>query len=246
MITKPDSVAVINVNPGMLTTSFATSAFRMWQHDLRHNKLIGDMAFAKFGPDLTVARNSVVQTFLEGPFEWLLQIDSDMGFPENALDRLAAHTVGPDGTERHILGVVCPILKGAVIVPVPDDPTKPAIRASRSGVSVVANAFWWQTTPEGRRVVVTTNKPPNPENSAVLPCDGIGAAFLLVHRSVFEKMRKEQKYPYWFGPIYMDEDHASEDLGFCMRAKECGFTTWAVSRIEVRHEKSVMLDMPRW
>lgn len=240
-----NSVLVANPNPGHVSTDFATSVFRMWRHDQENAQRIEDLTLSKFGPDLTLARNSLVHAFLSrSNLEWLLQIDSDMSFPEDVLDRMNPWT-GGEGN-RQILGGVCPILHGGVTVPHPEDPSQAQSTVKVQHISLLPNAFWWKTDAEGKRVLVTTNRPDNPSRLPVVPCDGIGAAFLLVHRDVFVQMRKELPYPHWFGPVYLENEHASEDLGFCIRAKQCGFQTWAVTRLGVRHEKSVMLDEVRW
>lgn len=64
-----------------------------------------------------------------------------------------------------------------------------------------------------------------------------GFGFLLIKRGVFEKI----KYP-WFGPKYskMNQcvDFASEDVSFCLRAKEVGFKIHIDPTVWVRHEKT--------
>lgn len=67
-----------------------------------------------------------------------------------------------------------------------------------------------------------------------------GFGFLLIKRGVFEKI----KYP-WFAPKFSKigecYDFASEDVSFCLRAKECGFKVYIDPTVWVRHEKKVKL-----
>lgn len=63
-----------------------------------------------------------------------------------------------------------------------------------------------------------------------------GFGFLLIKRGVFEKI----KYP-WFGPKYETigqcVDFSSEDVSFCLRAKEAGFKIHIDPTVWVRHQK---------
>lgn len=67
-----------------------------------------------------------------------------------------------------------------------------------------------------------------------------GFGFLLIKRGVFEQI----KYP-WFGPKFSKMgdcyDFASEDVSFCMRAKEAGFKIHIDPTIWIRHEKKIRL-----
>jgi GT2 family glycosyltransferase len=67
-----------------------------------------------------------------------------------------------------------------------------------------------------------------------------GFGFLLIKRGVFEKI----KYP-WFGPKYHTigncVDFASEDVSFCLKAKEFGFKIYVDPTVWVRHQKLVSL-----
>jgi GT2 family glycosyltransferase len=63
-----------------------------------------------------------------------------------------------------------------------------------------------------------------------------GFGFLLIKRGIFESI----KYP-WFGPVYTTigecHDFASEDVSFCMRAREAGFKIYVDPTVWVKHEK---------
>jgi hypothetical protein len=81
----------------------------------------------------------------------------------------------------------------------------------------------------------------------------VGAAFLLVHRRVFEAMRKAGAAGeswIWFG---RDDNlrltgenslmqRAGEDTSFCRRAEELGFSIWGDSRVQVGHLKVTRID----
>jgi GT2 family glycosyltransferase len=78
-----------------------------------------------------------------------------------------------------------------------------------------------------------------------------GFAFLLIKRGVFEKVG----FP-WFRPVYsyyeeIDTEKAvSEDIGFCILAREKGVKVYADPNIIVGHEKRRILggdyEQPTW
>jgi hypothetical protein len=67
-----------------------------------------------------------------------------------------------------------------------------------------------------------------------------GLGFMLVKKGVFEKL----EYP-WFSPrnltIGNASDFCSEDVGFCLKAKDVGFKIYIDPRIKVGHEKKLMV-----
>lgn len=78
------------------------------------------------------------------------------------------------------------------------------------------------------------------KSTSLMEVSYTGFGFLLIKRGVFEKI----KYP-WFGPKFSKMgncyDFASEDVSFCMRAKESGFKIHIDPTVWVRHEKMVKL-----
>ena len=86
-----------------------------------------------------------------------------------------------------------------------------------------------------------------PEN-AMFQVGGTGAAFLLVHRSVYEAIKAKgfsETFP-WFeetsGHLYnMKPQPVGEDLTFCIRAGLCGFPIHVHTGVEIGHHKSHVL-----
>lgn len=78
----------------------------------------------------------------------------------------------------------------------------------------------------------------------LVPVDYCGFGFVLVRRGVFERL----EYP-WFRPIYMEmgacREFTSEDVGFCMLAKQAGVSILVDPKVVVGHEKAVVLAPPR-
>lgn len=76
------------------------------------------------------------------------------------------------------------------------------------------------------------------------PVDYNGMGFMMVKKGVYEKLN----YP-WFEPKFFEytkdnkliRDFCSEDVGFCLKAKESGILVYLDPSIRVGHEKSVVL-----
>lgn len=82
-----------------------------------------------------------------------------------------------------------------------------------------------------------------PENT-VAKVDATGAACLLVHRTVFEKMAETYPPPV---PFFADEILPSgllrgEDITFCHRARGLGFPIFVHTGVKVGHVKQVVID----
>jgi len=78
--------------------------------------------------------------------------------------------------------------------------------------------------------------------NALIEVDGVGTGSLLIHRNVFNKMKK----PY-FEFIYNEIGlvDLSEDLNFCRKAQKAGFKIWVDKRIVASHYKTIDLK-PIW
>ena len=84
------------------------------------------------------------------------------------------------------------------------------------------------------------------ENSQVVEIDSSGMGFMLIHRSVFEKMRDTHpdfRLFRWFGRQTIEHDGGilgryGEDIAFCHRAQQCGYKIWGHTGVVVDHIKS--------
>jgi hypothetical protein len=153
--------------------------------------------------DVPIGRNQTAKYFLENAeFQWLCFIDSDMGFGTQALHLL--HEAA-DPVERPIVGALCFAQRDLV-------------RDGRHGYRWEARPtiFDFTTFPDGKqRFAFRTHYPVN----GILQCDGTGAAFLLIHRSVMAAMLNEYG-PVWFDRILDPDGLMSEDLSFFKRWME--------------------------
>ena len=82
------------------------------------------------------------------------------------------------------------------------------------------------------------------DGGEVLRVIGTGAACLLVHRTVFEKIYEnygDTAWP-WFQETSLNGHTVGEDFTFCIRAGEAGFPVHVDTRVEFGHEKLVNIN----
>jgi GT2 family glycosyltransferase len=170
---------------------------------------------------LATARNTGCQRFLdETDHEWLWFIDTDMGFLPDTIDRLVD---AADPIERPVVGGLCFSLQevaydgygGRRVTPVPT-----LFVPARTAEGVVGFTTRWQY----------------PENT-MLQVAGTGAACLLIHRTVLEKLRA-QFGDSWFDRVrYEDGVLISEDLSFCARLMQQGIPLFVHTGVKTTHHK---------
>jgi hypothetical protein len=146
------------------------------------------------------ARNLVMKELLESDHEWLFMVDADMGFRSDALAE--AHLVA-DAETRPIIGGLCFAQR----------------ELQHDGLA----GYRWHPRPtifdyvqhsDGLRRFTYRQ---HYEVNALAPCAATGAAMLLIHRTVGEKVLNR------FGPVWFDRipdcdgGYMSEDISFFAR-----------------------------
>lgn len=223
------SVAVCYLHaPDHVATSFHHSLLAMMMRDQAYSRRVCNL-FPSFASAMGIpsARNVTTRRALNFPgVEWVLWIDSDMGFEPDTLDRLL-EAADPD--ERPIVGGLCFAQlyeQDDVSGFVPATSDAPTLYTFVPGTNVFER---WSDWPRGE----------------VVECDATGAAMLLVHRSVFDKIAEDGGCDCWFtlidhprqgGPI----EHFGEDVSFCLRARGNGFKVHVDTSVKTSHLK------PRW
>lgn len=179
------------------------------------------------GPNsLVEGRNMAATHFLDKTnAEWLFFVDTDMGFQPDALERLL---LAADPAERPIVGGLCFALKhmqpdgmgGFRVMPVPT-----LFMFAKNDDQGVGFANRFRYPPE-----------------TLVQVAGTGAAFILIHRSVLERIRNVAGDS-WFDFVhYGDGAQVSEDLSFCWRANEAGFKVFVHTGVKVTHHKEFWLS----
>ena len=161
-------------------------------------------------------RNEAARALLDSDREWLLFVDSDMGFGPTALDELLA---AADPVDRPVVGALCFGLqhRGPDGMGGYDTKPFPTLFDFADGAFQIR----WDY-PRGQ----------------VTRVDATGCAFLLIHRDVLAKFDDGT----WFDRARLGEELLGEDLSFCARAGELGIPIHVHTGVHTSHHKPIWLS----
>lgn len=219
-------VMVGYLHPLQVTASFHHSLINLALHDLTHGKKIAGWkpikAEAMGIPD---GRNMLAQALLDSDAEWLFMVDADMGFEADSLDRLLAWA---DADERPIVGGLCFTKRETV---------EDGLNGWR--FRPVPTIYMWQKHPDGKEGF--TPRIHYPVDS-LIRCHGTGGAFVLIHRSVIERLR-DRHGETWFdrvpGP---DGNMMGEDLSFFAKVAVEEIPVHVHTGVKTNHLKDIWLS----
>lgn len=186
----------------------------------------GYIAMKYGGTGLVEARNRAVTEFLNGKdADWLLWLDTDMGFPADLCELLIQ---AADPQDRPVVGALCFIQRETE----PDGMGGWRCRA-------VPTVFDWAHLETGEGFLVRWDYPRN----TVVRCAGTGSAAILIHRSVFTKIA-DRYGPCWYNtaPNPSTGQLIGEDLSFCARAGALGIPVHVHTGVMTSHAKRVWLS----
>lgn len=186
-------------------------------YDHKHDESIVDFAALITGPRIAAARNQLVRLFLSHKDKpnWMLMLDADMVFQPTLLAQLLAHA---DPKEVPVIGGLCFVGgRGAEVSPT---------------LHVI-------TDKESLSTTVVSDYP----RDTLVRVHGTGAACLLIHRSVLEKMGETfpEPAPWFFDGVWNGHEFG-EDIAFCYRAGQVGFPVHVHTGIRVGHLKTTVID----
>lgn len=222
-----ERVAVGYIHPGDVAGRFCSSLATMILRDARCQR-ISHVIGVESSPRIAEGRSQVVDAFLGTTAEWLLMIDADMEWGPEAFDLLCAHA-NPETVP--IIGGLC-------------------FGGGRSWNGEKPNIFPTLYRFAKRDDTLVTETLEDYPRDQLIPIGATGAAFLMVHRSVFHKLKvvlakdangDPNPYP-WFAEIVYKGQPVGEDVTFCMRAQAAGFPIHVHTGALVAHRKSIMLD----
>lgn len=177
---------------------------------------------------LIAARNEVASTFLKiDGAEWLWWVDTDMGFAPDALDRLLEIA---DPVERPIVGGLC----------------FAQMERGFDGMGgyrteIVPALYQWHEISDGRAGFLSWANYPR---DTLVEVAGTGSAFVLIHRSVFERIAADDRFEdgHWYDRMRnpLTDQLLGEDLSFCARARMVDITINVHTGIRTTHRK------PHW
>lgn len=232
---QPDKVAIAYVHGHEVTHSWHQSLMAMVAHDVATNQRVigGGWMATRYGTGgIVKARNDTVREFLHGggSSDWLMWIDTDMGFEADAIDRLVDSA---DPATAPIVGGLCFAMRevgvdgvgGMLVQPIP-------------------TVYDWtvRTDDAGNEQSGYTPVLDYPRDT-LFQCAATGSAFVLIHRSALEAI-EGQYGANWYTPVFNStvNQWVSEDLSFCMRANALELPIHIHSGVKTTHLKSVWLD----
>lgn len=218
------SVTLAYLHSNEVAHSWHLGMLNLLTYDLQHSQRIvrGSFMATRCGTGgIVEGRNTAVERFLQADAEWLMWIDTDMGFAPDSIDQLvaAAHP-----TERPIVGGLCFTQKETEVDGLGGFRTAPS-----------PTLYRWVDVGDGRQGFTPWYDYPANE---LVQVAGTGSAFILIHRSVLEKLGEDG--PTWYNRLTnpTTSQLLSEDLSFCGRAVQAGFPIYVDTRVKTTHMKT--------
>lgn len=181
---------------------------------------------------LVQSRNTVVEAFLASESEWLFWVDSDMGFDPDSPYRLlqVAHP-----TERPIVGGLCFV-------------NREVAHDGQMGYRTQPLPTIYDIVPDEKGVPRFLSAPLYPVNT-IMRVRATGSAFILIHRSAFEKIAKDfDAGESWYNQM-VDPDGRllGEDVSFCIRAHDLDIPVMVHTGVKTTHFKHRWLsEVDHW
>ena len=201
-------------SPGYVVTDFLTSLLDV----ARSQKQLGQFISLQGSGVISRLRNQVVATFMEKTTDdWLLQIDTDQRFTVDDFKKLVAAA---------------------------DAKTRPIVSAVVHGGWEVGEAYL-EPVPcifkmgEDSGLYALHDYEPD----SIVEVDAAGTGAILVHRSVFDRFRKEADQTHqgdkwcYYQDMPLHKEWIGEDLLWCLRAKSFGYKIYAHTGVQMEHQR---------
>lgn len=217
-----DSVMIGYIHSNMIQSDFMHSLLGTIFYDMAHERHLnnpGGWANLHSGPNVSMARNAMVTTFLGGSADWMLMLDTDIVFPPFLVSLMVKRARELEAT----------VLSGLYW----------GMRGNADGPGATAFPVAYLSVTDNPDDLGPLKMLP----AQPIPVDGVGAGCLLVHRSALEDLRAAEVNPVfpYFQETVRSGHIMSEDLEFCLRLGEAGHQVWFDPTIEVGHMKDIPL-----
>lgn len=224
-------VAIAYLHPGQVSAAFSLSLLKLMLHETYRTGVPPFVLANRCGAgNIVEGRNEAVAHVVDNTdCNWLLFVDSDMGFGADALERLLE--VG-DAAVRPVVGGLCFAVRRLG--------TDPETQAERFGCEPTVYRWRELADRDGFEVVEDY------ERDAVVPVAATGAAFLLIHRSALERIRARYG-DHWFDRVPHAKRDASgavvwstvfsEDISFCIRTAGVDLPLFVHTGVRTCHDK---------
>lgn len=213
------------LHPHDIAASFHKSLLSLVGWDMAHDRRLSGWASIKCSSGgIPEGRNQLAENMLNSDCEWLFMVDADMGFESCALDQLLSVA---DRDTRPIVG-------GLAFA------QREAMEDGSGGYRCIPRPtiFDWIQHQDGHwRFTGRSHYPAN----TLLKCAATGGAFVLIHRSVLQKI-KDEYGPVWFDRIRgTDESLIGEDISFFARCQALEIACHVHTGIRSTHMKNLWL-----
>lgn len=229
------TVELAFIHPGDVSAAFMSSVVQCRDYELmRTNNLFAFRERRARSGSIAKARNEITTMFVRSNTEWLWFVDADMGFHRTALHRMLD---AADPVQRPIMGALCFAHRTEGF----DEETNADLFGMVPTISV------WNEDESGQ--IVAWNAVIDYPRNAVCRIAATGAACLLIHRSVLEKMQAEYGDNWWTQIKHPTRDNElwGEDTSFCLRAHEMGIPLFAHTGVRTSHDKGgIFLTESAW
>ena len=227
---QPAKICIAYVHGLEVAHSWHQSLMATIAHDVANNQRVigGGWIATKYGTGgIVQARNDTTRQFVHGTpqADWLMWLDTDMGFEANAIDRLMEVA---DPETAPIVGGLCFMQREVGV-----DGTGGYL------VEPAPTLFDWFDNGEQQGFTVRRDY----DRDTLVRVAGTGSAFVLIHKSVFQKIEAEYG-PTWYSPIYNHSTGTwiSEDLSLCTRATALEIPIHVHTGVRTTHLKHLWLD----
>ncbi len=218
------------LHPDDVGVNFTQSLMGVLGWDLAHDRRLGGWASAKCsGGGLPEGRNDITRQFLDTECEWLWFVDADMGFENHALDALL-YVADP---------INRPIVGGLAFA------QREVATDGMHGFSAVPRATIFDYVEHEDGHLKFTGRTHYPINTLV-KCAATGAAMLVIHRSVLEKLAAEHGPTWWTRTHGPDGSLLGEDISFFRRCMDADIPCHVHTGIRTNHLKRVYLGETDW
>ena len=218
-------VLVGYLHPHEVSTSFHKSLMALVGWDMSHDRRLNGWASIKCASGgIPEGRNELAKAILNSECEWLFMVDADMGFEPMALDQLLSIA---DPVKRPIVGGLCFAQREAF-----DDGSNGFRCVPRPTI------FDWVQHDDGHwRFTGRSHFPVN----ALVESAATGGAFIVIHRSVFERIR-DSEGECWFDRVRgTDGSLIGEDISFFVRCQALDIPLFIHTGIRTTHLKNLWL-----
>lgn len=239
---EPDKVAIGYLFEDEIKASFFHCFLGVLGHDAETDgRIVGFVQRRATTGDLAGGRNEIVLDFLASPAQWLWMVDTDMGFEPDTVERLLE---AADPAERPVVGGLCFAQREHV----------------SDGVGGWRPVAWptvmdWNVVDGRGGFEVRWDYPRN----ALTRCSATGSACVLIHRSVFERVRDDYeavqverglrrdgdpRWNSWYSRVTNPTtgELMGEDLSFCARLGRLEIPIHVHTGVQTTHQKNIWLQ----